>query len=509
MGMLGTRNCVLTERCFVARTSTALIWNMARVIGQSGLGIIAMVVLARMLEREDFGVITMSLVFILFSEIVASVAFSAAIVQREELTEEHIDSGITMSLILATVFFVLFQLIADPVGEIYNSPVLAEVVKALTFGMWAMTASSVFRGLIMREMNFRHLMIIDFVTYALGIAIVAIVLVYMGWGVWGYVIGTLVWMLTSSIWLFFSVKRKTRLSLHAKEAKDLFAFGSGVSLNNIINFVTNKSIEAIVGRVMGMPVLGDYNRASTTAAIPFQKIAVTISSVMLVSYSQVQNDMQTLRERYFKAIRLISALSVPVLVGLYASGEYVITGMYGEKWMPAVEVFKILCIAGILNNILHLAGAVVQATGQIYREVRRQAFVAMLTLGSVWYAAGFSLEAVGWAYVFIAFVLYLLMAQLSLSIVGGSWRDYLVAQFPAITISVPVFLADYAAAQMLADYPELSREVGLLVMIGVSGFTYLACLALIPDRWIGGVRTWVMDTYGHRFPEFIRGYGYW
>lgn len=490
----------------MVRTSTAVVWNLVRVIGQTGLGIVTSVVLARMLSPEDFGIIAATLIFVMFSEIVASVALSAAIVQRENLSDKHINTAITMSPLLASFIAVVFWFLAEPAAVYFQSPLLVDALRVLIIGMWAVTMSSVFRGLLMREMAFKQLMVIDFVTYAIGYSVVGIGLAYLDYGVWSMVYGTVAWQVTSAVWLWWSAGHRYKPQFFAKEAKELVVFGSGISINNMVNFFTNKSIETILGGHLGMVALGLYNRAATTAHIPFVKIAVTISQVMLASYSQVQNDQAVLRERYFKAIRLISSLSIPVLAGLYASGEYVITGMYGEKWRAAGEIFQILCIFGMFNNILHLAGAVVQATGSIYREVRRQVVVAILTLFAVLFAVDYGLVGVAWAAVFASVVLYLLMAQLSLDIVGGRWRDYFLAQLPALTISIPIVFVDYWVIRLFETLGNVSNELGLLLLIGSSGITFVICLVYFPDRWIGGVREWLLQTYSHKLPNVVVRY---
>lgn len=477
-----------------------------RVLGQSGLGIFVGIILARLLSPEDFGVVAIAMVFIGFSDMVASVGLAVTIVQRKDLSDLHIRVGFTLGLIIATCFMALFWVFADVAAAFFNEPRVTELIQVLAFGAWVSTASSVHRGLLMRHMNFKKLAQIDFVGYALGTALVSCVLAFMGYGVWSLVIGTMVWQILAGIWLVLSVKVDMRPHLRLQEVKDLLFFSFGISLNNTIGYLSNKSTDTIIGRFLDSVALGLYNRASTTAHIPFLKIATTISSVMLSSYSRSQNDTEELRRKYYKAIRLVSSLSLPILAGLFVCGEYVITGMYGEKWRAAVEVFQILCIAGMFNNVLHLAGAVVQAVGKIYQEVMRQFINTVLTILMMIFAAQYGLEAVAWACVLSAMFLYLMMAQLSLSIVEGTWKEYFLAQLPAFSISVPVMVVDYAVVQALHMQDAISNELGLLILIGFSAVTYLACLAFLPDRAIGGVREWVFSNYGSRLPKVVQRY---
>ena len=70
------------------RTLSGIVWNFFRVFGQTVFGLGTGIVLARLLQPEDFGLLAVAMVFIGVADLVASVGMEPAVVQRKELSEK-------------------------------------------------------------------------------------------------------------------------------------------------------------------------------------------------------------------------------------------------------------------------------------------------------------------------------------------------------------------------------------------------------------------------------------
>lgn len=490
----------------MATTSGAVLWNAVRVIGQSGLGLIVSIVLARLLSPDEFGLLALVLVFIAFTDLVASAGLSSAVVQQKALTKRYINVAQTLALLLATVFSISIVYAADFLSQLFDNDRLGELVPSMAMAIWLSIVSSISRGILMREMNFKRLMVIDFIAHLLGYAVISVVLAFMGYGAWSLILGMLASSVISALWLVYEAKFSFRPSFSLQELRQISVFGGGVSLNNIIGFISLKASEIVVGKHLGFFSLGLYSRAVNTAALPFLKIALTISSVMFSAYSSIQNDKVALNEQYLKAVRLVSASAVPILVGLWVCAEYVVLGLFGNQWRDAVVLFEIACIGGIFNNVLHLAGAVVQATNNVYKEVWRQFFsLCLVIVGLVWVVqAEQGLEAVVWVTVASAALLYILMAALVIDILDGSWGAYFLAQLPGVVLSIPVVIVDAVAIHFMGLYSNVSPEIGLLLLSLLSATVYGLSILILPDRWIGGLRSWVYLRIAHKLPSQMK-----
>ena len=427
-------------------------------------------------------------VFIGVAETISVAPISAAIVQNADLSNRHIQTAISLSLVLAAVLSGGLWLFAGNIADFYNTPELAHMMQWLCLGIFLSIASAVPRGLLMKKMAYHRIMQIDVSSFVIGMVFVCVTLAFQGYGAWSLVWGTLVWHSLRGMLMISSAGTLFRFSFHTKEAKELGHFGLGVSLNGMIHSIRNLSIEAIIGRELGASALGNYGRAMRLANQPIQRMTGSISEVMFTAYSGMQDDFDKLSKLYLRNLRLVAVTAIPALAMLFVSGKYFVLGLYGEHWSEAVSIFQWLCIAAALDSILHKAGAVIQATGKIYKELHIQLVAAVIFVGGVVLVIDEGLSAVVIMMVNVSLLLYILKNQLVIQTIGTSWKQILGAQAPALLIASPVLLSNYLVISFIESHLHLSYELGLLAVLVTSLLIYGAMIFFLPDHWLGGLK---------------------
>ena len=92
------------------KTVSAFFWEITGRFASQGISIIVTIILARLVAPEEFGSIAVVLVLILFAGVIVDMGFSAAIIQRNDLTNTHYSSifflNITISVILSLILFI-------------------------------------------------------------------------------------------------------------------------------------------------------------------------------------------------------------------------------------------------------------------------------------------------------------------------------------------------------------------------------------------------------------------
>jgi PST family polysaccharide transporter len=286
----------------------------------------------------------------------------------------------------------------------------------------------------------------------------------------------------------------------------LIAFGAGVSLKNAINYCASNVDYFIVGKFMSATLLGLYTRAYQLVTLPLTKFAAPLSMVTFPAYSEIQGDLPRLERAYLRVVMATVLLSFPVLTGFMVAGEYLIVGLFGDNWRAATPAFRILCLAAMLKSVFHLAGAVVEATGQVYAEVIRQSIYLLLLLAGCLIAATHGIEAIAVAVALSSFWLYLAMSQLVIRILNSDWQRFLQAHIPGLAVSAVVALASIPLALAAQRWSELPESLVLGVLIFVSAGAFLAGLLFLPERLLGDMRPWIMAHYGKHIPARLRSW---
>ena len=89
-------------------------------------------VLARLLEPSDFGIIAIASVFISFINLVTDFGFGPAIIQKDNLEESDLRSIFSLTFIIGIIGALLLIGLSYPVGQCYDSDDVKVVLMILS-----------------------------------------------------------------------------------------------------------------------------------------------------------------------------------------------------------------------------------------------------------------------------------------------------------------------------------------------------------------------------------------
>ncbi len=275
----------------------------------------------------------------------------SSIIRLKVLEPAHIKIATTLSLLMGSVLVLLLWVIAQPAAAFFGRPQVADMLRVLSVGLWFTSLAAVSRGQLLRRLDFKYLVRVDISAYLLGYAGVAISLALAGFGVWSLVLGSTASALVTAFALLYLSPPRLTLTLPKREVRDLLGFGSGMSLIVSINFLSNNVDSLIIGRFLSPALLGLYSRAMQLCTLPLNRIAATLSAVMFPSFAEIRDDRERLKESYLKVVNLVALISFPLLAGLAMGAKFVIIGLYGENWVGATAVLRILRRPGVGNRL--------------------------------------------------------------------------------------------------------------------------------------------------------------
>lgn len=484
----------------LARTSVhGIFWTLLRVVGQTGISFGVGILLARLLDIEAFGLMAIAMIFIGFSELVSTLGVEGALIQRNEVTPQHLEAALMLSLLTATSLLAIFILCSGLAADFFQQPELTRMLPVLGLGQWFATMAMVPRAILRRRFEFKLLSKIELGAYLFGYALLSVTLALAGLGVWSLVIGTSVGFLISSSLLFYCARPPLRLTWQGKEMGDLLNFGMMLTGKYVLNYVANQSSNLLIGRFLGAYPLGLFSRAAQIANLPLQKIAYAFSSVMFPIYASIQQDVGRVAAVYLRTVAGVTLLSAPPLAVAAVAAEIVVGGLYGEKWLPAAPIFAALALASIFNCILHLAGALVEASNRILDELKRQSLYFILTIAGFAWASQKNIVVVAEVALAGSIILYLMMSHLVLRILNTRWRPYLSAQLPGILVAGLLAGGTHLVLPWL-NTSGWAYPMRLLILGLIAAPCYLLALAVLPDRWLFGAKAMILARYLKRTP---------
>lgn len=360
------------------------LWMFGGGSAQAVLKILVLMILSRLLTPAEFGLVAAALTVVALAEVFGKIGIAPSIVQAPVLTVEHIRTGVTATLVSGLIVGGIIFGLAEPIGRIYAMDALPQIVRifALLFVLRAL--GLVPEALIQRESGFRALAMIMVVSYLFGYAAVAIVMAYLGFGVWSLVAGQMAQVALQSAMNIHFGGYRLRPGWDGQKFRAMLRFGLGTTLAQIGNYVALNVDYLIVGRMLGTAPLGQYSRAYLLVSQPANVIGNMADKVLFPALASIQSDNARIGRAYNRVIGLTAITQVPLAIYLCVFGAEVVRVLMGGQWDGAVRPFQIMVTVLFFRTAYKFAGTVLRAKGHVYHAALLQwVYAALVAVGAL------------------------------------------------------------------------------------------------------------------------------
>jgi PST family polysaccharide transporter len=326
------------------------------------ISLIVSAILARFISPDDFGIFAIANVFLVFFSIIYDSGFSVAIVQQKDLSEEEISDifsiSVYISIIIASIFFLLSQLISD----FYKNEYLVGICRILSINLLFSSLNTIPNSLFLKYKQFKFIAIRT-ISIQIILGIVSSISAVMGFGLYALLInpvfGAIILFLTN----YIKYPIKFRINPNINTLKKIFSYSAFQFLFNFINYFSRNLDNLLIGKFMGVRSLGYYEKSYKLMLMPIQMITNVITPVMHPVFSDYSNDKNKLYQNYLKIIRILAGIGLPTSAFLFFSARELILLIFGSAWEPSVPVFRILAVSAGIQIILSSSGSIFQASG--------------------------------------------------------------------------------------------------------------------------------------------------
>lgn len=481
------------------KLSLAVAWSILSMMGNQGLLSLFTLVIAAIINPAAFGVLAMAMVYIAFAEMVLGLGFNAAVIQKKNLRDEHLDSVFWVVLLGSVLLCAGTFALADTFAVLNKTPELEAVIKALSFMIPLRAMIIMQQAVLQRFMAFKELALRDVVAAMMGGG-VGLVMAISGFGVWALVAQQLTMNAVSLALLLFFSKWVPLLRFDLKAFNELLGVSSKVFLGQVGTYLQSNMDAFLIGVFFGPVALGLYRLSMRLVNTVLSITSRAVQNVSLPYFSNMKNDSGNLVEGYFKCIRFSSITTIPATCLLAASSEMVV-GLLGEEWLIAGKLVKILCLVGIVKSLTLFTSPLLIASGKSGTQSMLIWFLTIVdTVGLI---------TVGWLYIdydlqtqIVAIALtkacVLTLFYLPLNIVyarnllGFTMKNFMYVVWPSFLTSVCI-IAAVEAAKVLCRQIDMGNMWTLGIIVCAAGLTYLLCLMYFEKEMIEKLKRVVRD----------------
>jgi O-antigen/teichoic acid export membrane protein len=323
------------------------------------------VILARILDPSDFGLMALTSVVIGFSALFMDMGISSAIVHKQDITHGQLSSLYWLNIFAGILLCFIIYIIAPYVATFYGEDEIHHLLVLLSLSFIITSVGNQFRILFQKKLQFDYIAKIEVVSASSGL-VVAIVCAMNDFGVYSLVYATLTSTSVANIaFLITGLKfHKPNLYFKYHEIKTFISFGLFQIGERSINYFNSQFDTLLIGKILGAEALGIYHLAKNLAIKPAQIINPIINRVAFPVMATIQDDTLRLKNIYLRGINYLCSINFIIYLMLFVLAEPVVFLLVGEKWGESVIILQILSLYFLVRSTGNPVGSLVLAKGR-------------------------------------------------------------------------------------------------------------------------------------------------
>lgn len=468
-------------------------WSgFSQVMGQ-GVRFGATIILARLLMPEDFGLIAMVTIIISFLQATVDLGFSAAIIQRKDVSTNHLSTAFWTELAFGIILCIGSVAISPLLARFFKNELVSPLIAVSSIAFVVLPLGAIHGALLMKKLQFFRFQLGD-MGMAITYLIVAVPLAFTGFGVWSLVFGNLAGCLILVIlrWILYSWRPSASFSL--KSLKDLWSFGINITGSRVVQTVTDRLDYLIIGRFLTTASLGFYSMAYRIVDFSANRLWQSVSPVAFSAFSTIQDEDERLRRGFKRSISYISIISIPLFVALAIVAPEFLTVVFGQKWTSATLPLQILCGMAVFRSISATVGSILRSKGRPDIEFKISLVKIVLLASGLLVAVRFGTVGVAITVSTVTAIIWLPRQIFANRLVALKMHDYFASLLPAVFSSAVMALAMFAFHYASAQFLTLP-DIGVLISsILIGALVYFATLKIIKTEALDEMIKLLIET---------------
>lgn len=475
-----------------AQATQGVVWAAAERWMVRTSTLVGFVLLSRLLEPREIGIVALAMVFINVLNVVADGGFTLYLLQRRSLTRAVTSTAFYISAVMGLVLGALLALGAPVLARVLGSPALGQVLPALAVALVVAALSNVPASLLQRAMRFRELARRQVVATVVSV-VVAVVMALQGFGVWALVAQTLVRAGISLVMLWLATDFRPGLVLARDEARAMVSFGSKSMGAQLLRQVRLQGEQLLIPVLISEAALGFWAMALRLVDVVTDLCMSVFSRVAHPVFARLQDDSPRLGRALGTSLALSALVLVPLLVLLALTSEVVVPAIFGEQWGPAAVVAPILAVRSIAVALSDLQRSALLATGHAGTELAVTGVQIGIQLLLLVVFAPYGLGELAVALTVWAVLTWPLRTAVLRSLHGIGWGVY--AQTGLVLVAAGLAGGAVVLATSLLG-PEGLARVALAVAVG--GLVYAGAVLALCRPLVGEALRSLPGPFGAR-----------
>lgn len=453
---------------------SGIVWTAVERFGQQLIQFLVVILLARLLSPEAFGLVAMVMVVFTISAVLVNGGFTAALIREPEITEEDKATAFWMNLGGALIIYGLLWPLAPTIASFFEQPQLISLTRFMGLYLIFFALSLVQRAELSHRLDFKRLGLVT-LGAAAAAGVIAVVLAFFGAGVWALAVKYVLLSAFTSLFLWAVNPWYPKQWISRRSVRKLFGFGSKLALAGLLNEVFQNVYKVVIGKFFAAATLGFYTQAQNFQRLASQSLVGMLQKVTYPVLAKANDDPARLKRGYRTMIQVSSYVIFPAMIGMALTAEPLILTLVGESWRQTIPFLQLLCVSGALYHLHSINLNVLKVVGRSDLFLRLEVIKKVNITVAIVIGLQFGLWGLLIGHVVSSYVALFINMYYTRQFIDYSIPEQLRDIVGVLLFSVPMAVAVWVAGMIVSDMPAV--ELAAMVVAGAVSYVLVGMLA--------------------------------
>lgn len=342
-----------------------------------GLGLLNLVVLARILTPTGFGIVGMAMLVIELALTVTDMQIANALLRIKRRDRSLYDTAFTFAFGRGVITALVVIGLAWPAAIYFDERAVIPVIIVLAFVPLIDGLRSPRFVEFAREVDYSKEAIMLASARVAASAIMVSVGIVTG-SYWALVAGTVAASVVAA--MISHLYRPYRPSFSITEHSVFLGFGGWMTLAAATNYIGSRAASLIIGAYFTAATFGIFNLGLQMATLITSQVAEPFQRALFAGLAKADGEAERKSRAYLLAQSTILGLVLPLGLGAALAAHELVIILAGAKWLEAVQVLQFLAPVLALTTLSAAAQAMLMADGEVRAIFQRNAAALLVNV---------------------------------------------------------------------------------------------------------------------------------
>lgn len=331
-----------SEGPLAARVTRAAAWTVGARWGVRLIGLFSTIILARLLNPEDFGLVALAFSVWTIFEVFLEFGMEGYLIRHRELVRSDYDTVWTLTLVRGALIAALVLAAAPTAARLLDEPDLTQLFYVISGVVIVSSFKNVavvdFQRDLRFDKEFTLLVSTKVISFVITLTAALILRNY-----WALILGICARHLTVLGLSYYMHPFRPRIDF--SRWRKIYDFSVWLTLASALGAIASRIDYIVLRSFVGIQDVGFYTVGKEVASLPTTELVHPIGRALYPGFATLGMDIKSLGRAHLESTGLLFCFAMPAGIGVAVVAPDLVRVLFGAQWLVAGSILGPIALA--------------------------------------------------------------------------------------------------------------------------------------------------------------------